>query len=248
MFTIVKRTVLTALSTVIISMFIVSCGTILPDRLLYPTDMKSLDDDKKKEKEITPSSMKEAGEPADRGDKVVFGEKETGGSQKPSEELKPISLVEETKEKKPAVTGSSLSAKNRSKKPIPVDADRSDIGHNALARAFNAGFEEVWDGVVETMMSLNLAAIDKSSGVLITGWIQDSRLQNQTAMMPGIKGDTIRFVRYKYIVRVVDEGGSTRVTVVPFAQVSKNRRWHQGKPAIVITEMLMRKFIKKMEG
>lgn len=242
MFTIVKITALLALLTVTISMFFVSCGTILPNRLIYPADMKTLDEDKKKEKEITPSQMGEAGTPADGNDKVIFGKQETSG------ELKPVNLAEENKEKEAAGPGSSLPAKNRSKKPAPVDAERSDIGHNVLTRAFNAGFDEVWDGVVETMMPLNLSAIDKSSGVLITGWIQDSSFESQKAFMQGIIGDAIRFVRYKYIVRVVDEGVSTRVTVVPFAQVSKNRRWHQGKPAMVITEMLMRKFIEKMEG
>ena len=245
MFTIVNRNGLIALLAVTTSMFFVSCGTILPDRLIYPTDMKSLDEDK--DKEITPSQVGEAEKPANGDDKVIFGKPETGGSQAATEGLKPTYLAEEKKEKEAAETGSSLSAKNRSKKPA-VDAEHSDIGHNVLTRAFNAGFDEVWDGVVETMMPLNLSAIDKSSGVLITGWIQDSRLKNQTAALQGIIGDTIRYVRYKYIVRVVDEGLSTRVTIVPFAQVSKNRRWHQGKPAIVITEMLMRKFIEKMEG
>lgn len=242
MFTIVSKNTLIALLAVTISIFFAGCGTILPDRLIYPTGMKSLDEDE--EKEISPSSMGEAGELADGGDKVIFGQPETGGSQ----ELKPAYLAEGKKETKADKPDNPPSARNRSKKPAPVDAERSDIGHNVLTRAFNAGFDEVWDSVVDTMMPLNLAAIDKSSGVLITGWIQDSRLKNQTAVMQGIFGDTARYVRYKYIVRVVDEGVSTRVTVVPFAQVSKNRRWHQGKPAIVITEMLMRKFIEKVEG
>jgi hypothetical protein len=128
-----------------------------------------------------------------------------------------------------------------------IDAEPSDIGHNALTRTFNIGFDEAWNGVVDTMMPLNLVAIDKSSGVLITGWIQDERLKNQKNLTSGLFGDIARFVRYKYVVRVSDMGGSTKLTVVPFAQVSKNRRWHQGKPSVVITEKLMRKLIKKME-
>ena len=199
-----------------VPLLIAGCGTILPDRLIYPNDMKSMEDEKK-EKEIAPSSM------------------ET------SEKKNKAELVEETKEKPTSPVPDRLKKKER------IDALPSDVGHNALMRLFNVPFEDTWNSVVETMMPLNLSAIDKSSGLLITGWIQDDRLAEGKNISSGLLGDVVRFVRYKYIVRVSDLGGGTRVTVVPFAQVSKNRRWHQGKPSVVITEKLMRKFIKKME-
>lgn len=206
-----------------VPLLIAGCGTILPDRLVYPNDMKTLKEDKTKEKEIAPPSMEAA------------------------KENKKTEPVEEIREKEPAASDSPQAVPDRFKKKEPIDALPSDVGHNALMRLFNAPFEDTWDGVVETMMPLNLSAIDKSSGVLITGWIQDERLLDEKNITSGVFGDTVRFVRYKYIVRVSDVGGGTKVTVVPFAQVSKNRRWHQGKPSVVITEKLMRKLIKKME-
>ncbi len=221
MFTTMKNALARIAFLAVVPLLVAGCGTFLPDRLIYPKDMKSLNDDKKKEKEIAPSSVAAA-------------------------DSRPAELVEETGEKEPAA---DYPVPDRlKKKKEPIDALPSDVGHNALMRLFNVPFEDTWNGVVETMMPLNLSAIDKSSGVLITGWIQKDRQINEANAALGIFGDVTRFVRYKYIVRVSDVGGGTKVTVVPFAQVSKNRRWHQGKPSVVISEMLMRKLIKKMEG
>ena len=231
-FTLMKNMFIRIAFVTAIPLLIAGCGTLLPDRLVYPNDMKSMEDEKKKEKEIAPSSM------------VIAEEKNKA---EPAVSKK-AELVDETQEKEPNAFDYPHPVPDRlKKKESSIDALKSDVGHNALMRLFNVTFEETWNSVVETMMPLNLSAIDKSSGVLITGWIQDERLVNQANVTSGILGDVVRFVRYKYIVRVSDLGGGTRVTVVPFAQVSKNRRWHQGKPSVVITEKLMRKLIKKME-
>ena len=230
MFTTMKNALTRIAFLTVVPLLVAGCGTFLPNRLVYPTEMKSLEDDKKKEKEISPSpveaaEVKKKSEPADS---------------------RPAGLVEESREKEPAA---DYPVPDRlKKKKEPIDALPSDVGHNALMRLFNVPFEDTWNGVVETMMPLNLSAIDKSSGVLITGWIQKNRQINETDAALGVFGDVTRFVRYKYIVRVSDVGGGTKVTVVPFAQITKNRRWHQGKPSVVISEMLMRKLIKKMEG
>ena len=225
MFTTMKNTFIRIALLTAVPLLIAGCGTILPDRLIYPNDMTSMEDDKKNEKEITAPSM------------------ETPASSKTAE------LVDEKKVEEPSASDYPHPVPDRlKKKESSIDALPSDVGHNALMRLFNVPFEKTWDGVVETMMPLNLSAIDKSSGILITDWIKDERLTNQANITSGILGDVVRFVRYKYIVRVSDVGGGTKVTVVPFAQVSKNRRWHQGKPAVAITEKLMRKLIKKMEN
>jgi len=231
-----------------IAVSIAGCS-MLPDRLIYPNDMKTV---KPKEETVT---IKD--EPAKGEGVEVVGDEQAAEEPSPGEEVvfgsasKPAEVVGKKDEVSDYANYSEKEEKvltQREKKRIPrVKAHKSGKGYNALTKTFPIGYDQLWDDVVETMLFLPLKTIDKSSGIIVSDWTMNKDIGSAAMAASNIFGDGIRLIRYKYTVRVYDHGDSAEVTVIPFAQVSKNRRWHEAKPAVAITEKLMRKIISEVE-
>jgi len=227
-----KNIYLTVITGILISLPISACAN--SPRLFYPVDMTA--EDMKKEKTEKDEIY------LDENAKKVEIKEEVP----PPPEGSTLEIAEAEKKRELVGTGYARPGVKSGGADI-AGAVKSDLSKNALAITFNKNFEQTWDKVLEVMLTHNLTSIDKSGGVMITGWIQDKRLLDAKSVASGIIGDTVRFVRYKYVVRLKEGGGSTEVTVIPFAQVTKSRRWHQGTPSVAIAKKLMRKIVKKME-
>lgn len=248
-----------------------SCGTIFPDKLWYPVD--SGDPKKKEQKAETPKPAPaaeqpkrapQAGEqdtPPEEGDAVVFGE--APKAKNPPADTAPAA--------KPAETGSSPSSSEtkaampekperlanplamimpapdqKTAAPPPVEARDNPLGVNALARTFNAPYDQAWEKTIEVMLAAPLTAVDKSSGVIITEWMVQQRAGG--GMGAGLFSDGQRTIRYKYAVKLYDRGGATEVAVIPYTQYTEGRQWLDGKPRRMVSEHLMRLIVAKMEG
>jgi hypothetical protein len=118
---------------------------------------------------------------------------------------------------------------------------------NALTKTYPLPYGTVFDTVLESILYLPIETVDKSAGIITTGWKRDTDLTKEALVAINVFGDGVRLVRYKYSVRVYDRGEKTKITVIPFAQVTKNRRWIDGNPSVAITEKLMQKIIQEME-
>jgi len=223
--------------------------SIFPDRLIYPNDMKTV---KSKKETVTVKA-----EPAEGEDMEAAGDAQTGEETSPGEEVvfgsasKPAEVGGEKDEATDYANYSEKEGKvltQRERKRLSkVNAHKSGKGYNALTKTFPIGYDQLWEDVVETMLFLPLKTIDKSSGIIVSDWTMNRDIGAAAMAASNIFGDAVRIIRYKYTVRVYDRGDSAEITVIPFAQVSKNRRWHEAKPAIEITEKLMRKIIRKVE-
>jgi len=223
--------------------------SMFPDRLIYPNDMKTI---KPKKETVTVKDEPAEGE----GIEVVGGE-QTVEEASPGEEVvfgsasKPAEVVGEKDEEPDYANYSEKEEKiltQRERKRLgKVKAHKSSKGYNALTKTFPIGYDQLWDDAVETMLFLPLKTIDKSSGIIVSDWTMNQDIGAAAMAASNIFGDGIRIIRYKYTVRVYDHGDSAEITVIPFAQVSKNRRWHEAKPAMAITKKLMRKIIRKVE-
>jgi hypothetical protein len=118
---------------------------------------------------------------------------------------------------------------------------------NGLTKSYPLPYGKVFDAVLDSMLYLPIETVDKSAGIIATGWKMDQDFTKEALAGINIFGDGVRLLRYKYSVRVYDRGKETAVTVIPFAQVTKNRRWFDGNPSVAITEKLMQKIILEME-
>ncbi|GMT41800.1 MAG: hypothetical protein IEMM0002_0211 [bacterium] len=128
----------------------------------------------------------------------------------------------------------------------PVE-QKSGEGHSALVYVFPVEFDTGWDNILEAMLDLPLMSVDKSSGILITGWINNKGVPKKRAASINIFGGSSKLVRYKYVVRVYDLGAVSKVKVIPFTQVMENRRWRVADPEVMVSEKLMKRIITKME-
>lgn len=109
--------------------------------------------------------------------------------------------------------------------------------NNAVEKEYPLSFGVVWERMLEAFLDMPLETVDRSSGIIITDWIYDQRSeQGLLSLSPLNALDTQ--IRYRYTVRAMDRGVTTRVMVVPFAQVIESRRWTPAKPSIVITNRL----------
>jgi hypothetical protein len=223
--------------------------SMFPDRLIYPNDMKTV---KPKKETVTVKA-----EPAEGEGIEVVGDEQAGEEASPGEEVvfgsaaKPAEVVGKEDEAPDYANYSEKEGKiltQRERKRLSkVKAHKSGKGYNALTKTFPIGYDQLWDDAVETMLFLPLKTIDKSSGIIVSDWTMNRDISSAAMAASNIFGDGIRIIRYKYTVRIYDRGDSAEITVIPFAQVSKSRRWHEAKPAMAITEKLMRKIIRKVE-
>jgi hypothetical protein len=128
-----------------------------------------------------------------------------------------------------------------------VDVQPGTLAPNSLTRVFTLEYAKGFDKVVEAMFTFSLISVDKGSGVIITDWIVDNP-KNQGDMMGVDLFGGSRAVRYKYMVKVSDSNGATEVTVAPHAQYTKDRKWVDATPKIVVAETLMKKIIARLEN
>lgn len=253
-----------------------SCGTVLPNKVWYSADDTAAPPKKEQKTEAPapapavekPAQAVRADEqapPLEEGDAVVFGE-----APKPKEKGAPADTATAAKPAEPVASPAPAQSGNKPPlpekperranplamimpsldqkvvPPPPVEARESCLGVNALARTFALPYGQAWEKTMEVMLSAPLIVIDKSSGVIITEWMVQQRLDGGIGV--SIFGDGQRTVRYKYAVKLNDRGNETEVTVIPYTQYTEARQWLDGKPRKAISEHLMRLIVAKMEG
>jgi len=249
------------LSISFIAGILYGCGSILPDKFIYPNDMKSEDmrkdnisdeeigfsNEKKPEKQQTVAvnkdySDEEANDPVEAGDTTLFGEQSENNTTPAKEEKKSYINYKHTDPNAiPRPIANRKKKKHEFKNVVP-----SDKGYNALSKTYNMPFDKLWDEILEIMLSLPIENIDKNSGIILSGYTENMTGLEAAATQINPFSDGSRLVRYKYTVKLYDYGDSSEVVVIPFAQVSKNRRWHEGKPAVEITKKLMRIIVRRL--
>lgn len=251
-----------------------SCGTVLPNKVWYSAD-ESAASPKKEQKAEAPESApaptvekrpqsaqaEEQAVPLEEGDAVVFGEAPkakgvssanastptpaaAGASPSSSKNKLPVPEKPERRANPLAMIMPSLDQKVEP--PPPVEARESSLGVNALARTFALPYGQAWEKTMEVMLSAPVIVIDKNSGVIITEWMIQQRMDGGIGV--SIFGDGQRTVRYKYAVKLNDHGNETEVTIIPYTQFTEGRQWIDGKPRRMISEHLMRLIVAKMEG
>jgi len=149
----------------------------------------------------------------------------------------------ELKQNEPGYAQKVITAK-RGELPGVVTEER---WKNALSKSYRQPYNKVFEAVLESMLYLPVEAVDKSAGIITTGWTRKQDFNKDTLGSINVFGDGVRLVRYRYSVRIYDRGEETIIKVIPFAQVTKNRRWIDGNPSVVISEKLMQKIILEME-
>lgn len=136
---------------------------------------------------------------------------------------------------------SSAPAADEGAKPVRVVT----YDNNALQKDYNIKFGSVWSRIVETIVDLPLNTLDRSSGMIITGWIYGERMdKNAIVSINPFGADTV--IRYRYNVRVADKGAMTQIKVVPFAEAFKGGKWGESKPSLVITNRLFNRIEREL--
>ncbi len=115
--------------------------------------------------------------------------------------------------------------------------------NNSVEKDYRLRFGVVWGRLIEAMLKLPLDTVDRSSGIIITGWIIDRSGPNDVMNFLG-GGDNN--IRYKYTIRVLDRGSMTQIKVIPFAQQVKSRRWSTAKPSIIVTNRLFSRIDREL--
>jgi len=120
------------------------------------------------------------------------------------------------------------------------------LPQGSLIRSFNLDYNQAWEKVLETMLTLPIISADKSGGVITTDWIVDSKAKN-VEVVP-IFGAAPSIERYRYVVKLYDMGGTTEVAVVQVAQRSGPHHWIDKVPATKVSANLMNKIISNLEN
>jgi hypothetical protein len=97
------------------------------------------------------------------------------------------------------------------------------------ARIYSRPVANVFSAVVDAMTALNkpVQSVDSASGTITTDWVR-SDSDNPNAIMSslgGVFGGGPAHTRYRYVVRVFDEGEQTRLEIRTLGQVFMNKHW-----------------------
>ncbi|MDX8410334.1 MAG: outer membrane protein assembly factor BamC [Mariprofundaceae bacterium] len=94
------------------------------------------------------------------------------------------------------------------------------------ARAYFRPAANVFSAVVDAMTALNkpVQSVDSASGTITTDWVR-SDSDNPNAVFGGLFGGGPTHTRYRYVVRVFDEGEQTRLEIRTLGQVFMNKHW-----------------------
>ncbi|MBI4666475.1 MAG: hypothetical protein HY751_08715 [Nitrospinae bacterium] len=118
--------------------------------------------------------------------------------------------------------------------------------NNSVQKDYPMRFGVAWNRVVESILDLPLEVVDRSSGVIITGWIYDESRSGDGMLSLNPLAGMERKIRYKYTVRILDRGNLTQLKVVPFAESIKGQRWEGAKASILITNRLFDRLEKEL--
>ncbi|MBI5814729.1 MAG: hypothetical protein HZB29_03875 [Nitrospinae bacterium] len=117
--------------------------------------------------------------------------------------------------------------------------------NNSVLKEYNLKFGVAWNRIVDTVVDLPLTTLDRSSGMILTGWIYDERKDKDALIsINPFGGDAV--IRYRYNVRIADKGASVQIKVVPFTEVFKGTRWEEAKPNIVVTDRLFKRLEREL--
>lgn len=117
--------------------------------------------------------------------------------------------------------------------------------NNAVQKDYPIRFGVAWNRVIEGLLDSSLDTVDRSSGVIITGWIYDERKDASAALsLAPFAGGTK--VRYKYTIRALDRGNVTQIKIVPFAEVIQGQRWEKATPSLLVTNRMFERIEKEL--
>lgn len=117
--------------------------------------------------------------------------------------------------------------------------------NNAVQKDYPIRFGVAWNRVIEGLLDTPLETVDRSSGVIITGWIIDERKNPGALSLAPIVGGETR-VRYKYTIRALDRGNVTQIKVVPFAETVQGQRWEKAKPSLLVTKRMFERIEREL--
>jgi hypothetical protein len=118
--------------------------------------------------------------------------------------------------------------------------------NNSVQKDYAMRFGIVWARVLESFLELPLNVVDRSSGIIITDWITD-RAGARAGMSLSLFDAKDKIVRYKYTIRILDRGAMTQIKVIPFTQVSNNKKgWASAKPSLSVTESMFQRIEREL--
>ncbi len=166
--------------------------------------------------------------------------------------------VDESNEKKPAAKpapeSGGVTHKEKEEKTGGAEASqeakqdseikKTGLPDGAVSHDFEGDFQKTWDKTFETMLAFPLIGSDRAGGVILTDWIIDPKY-SKTDDLPMLgAGPTL--VRYRYVVKIYEKDGGTRVLLVQLAQRSSTRTWVDRPPIKEAAAKLMDKIILNM--
>lgn len=118
--------------------------------------------------------------------------------------------------------------------------------NNAAQKDYPIRFGVAWNRVIEGLLDTPIDTLDRSSGVIITGWIYDERknASAELSLTPFSGGGTR--VRYKYTIRALDRGNVTQIKIVPFAEVIQGQKWEKATPSLLVTNRMFERIEKEL--
>lgn len=117
--------------------------------------------------------------------------------------------------------------------------------NNSVQKDYPIRFGVAWNRIIEGLLDTPLDTLDRSSGVIITGWIVDERKNVGGLSLAPLVGGEAR-VRYKYTIRALDRGNITQIKVVPFAETVQGSKWEKAKPSLIVTNRMFERIEKEL--
>jgi len=122
------------------------------------------------------------------------------------------------------------SSAKQSREADAPDSTNEDVAGEAVslnARVYSRPASNVFSAVVDAMTALNkpVQSVDSGSGTITTDWVR-SDSDNPNVIMGSLFGGGTAHTRYRYVVRVFDEGeAQTRLEIRTLGQAFINRHW-----------------------
>lgn len=117
--------------------------------------------------------------------------------------------------------------------------------NNSMQKDYPIRFGVAWNRVIEGLLDTPLDTVDRSSGLIITGWIVDER-KDTGGMTITPFGGADKKVRYKYTIRALDRGNVTQIKIVPFAETVQGQRWERARPSLLVTKKMFERIEREL--